>query len=244
MSEAIESPRAGAWTVPAGFALVPIEPTPQMLAAYWDEALEVCMLDHFANATRANGILAKAYAAMLAAAPAAPAPSTGWTGNADADLALILLDRLDDTGEGNADRIEQLEGLVRKLAAATAAAPAVAVRPDLLERLRYALGDSNGHLTESDLVHRGHELHRKAALWDDWEAAQNRVETEMPEGWAFVIQCSPGDWDAYLTDPDGERIPFDHGCESLASQMDSAVEEARAARSENPSPATVSGSRP
>lgn len=55
--------------------------------------------------------------AALAAAPAA-APATGWTGNADADLALILLDRLDDTGEGNAVRIDQLEGLVRKLAAA------------------------------------------------------------------------------------------------------------------------------
>lgn len=40
----------------------------------------------------------------------------GWTGNPDADLALILLDRLDDTGEGNADRIEQLDGIVRKLA--------------------------------------------------------------------------------------------------------------------------------
>lgn len=43
--------------------------------------------------------------------------AVGWTGNADADLALVLLDRLDDEGEGNAERIEQLEELVRKLAA-------------------------------------------------------------------------------------------------------------------------------
>lgn len=69
---------------------------------------------------------------QIAAAPAAPAASTGWTGNADADLALILLDRLDDTGDGNAARIEQLEGLVRSLAAAPAA-PAPAPAPMVLD---------------------------------------------------------------------------------------------------------------
>lgn len=53
-------------------------------------------------------------------APAEPVPALGWTGNADADLALILLDRLDDEGEGNAVRIEQLEDIVRNLAAAIA----------------------------------------------------------------------------------------------------------------------------
>jgi hypothetical protein len=55
---------------------------------------------------------------MLAAHPPAqePVPAVGWTGNADADLALILLDRLDVTVEDTA-RVDQLEGLVRKLAA-------------------------------------------------------------------------------------------------------------------------------
>lgn len=71
------------------------------------------------------------YACRCATAATAPAPieapdivvglkvpTNGWTGNSDADLALILLDRLDcDLGE-DAARIEQLEVLVRKLAAA------------------------------------------------------------------------------------------------------------------------------
>jgi hypothetical protein len=50
------------------------------------------------------------------AAQEQPAPAVGWTGNADADLALMLLDRLDVTGEDFA-RVDQLESLVRKLAA-------------------------------------------------------------------------------------------------------------------------------
>lgn len=99
---------------------------------------------------------------------------------------------------------------------------------DTLERLRYALGDGEGKLTASQLTRRAYELFQKAAKWDEWHEAQNRVETEMPEGWAFFIQCSPGDWDTYLTNPDGERVHFDRGCDSLASQMDSAIEEARA----------------
>ncbi len=44
-----------------------------------------------------------------------------------------------------------------------------------------------------------------------------------------MIQCSPGDWDAYLTDPDGERINYDRDCDTLAQQMNAAVDEARAA---------------
>lgn len=100
---------------------------------------------------------------------------------------------------------------------------------DALWRLRYALGDSDGKLTTSQLTRRAYELFQKAAKWDEWHEAQNRVETEMPEGWAFVIQCSPGDWDVYLTDPDGERVNYDRDCDTLAQQMNSAVDEARAA---------------
>lgn len=100
-----------------------------------------------------------------------------------------------------------------------------------LHRLRYALGDGEGEgkLNTAQLVRRAYELFQKAAKWDDWCEAQNRVETEMPNGWAFVIQCSPGDWDTYLTDPDGERIDYDRDCDTLAQQMNAAVDEARAA---------------
>ena len=75
----------------------------------------------------------------------------------------------------------------------------------LVVRLRFALGDGDGKLTDSQLARRAYELSQKARNWDDWHEAQNRIEAEMPEGWAFVVQCSPGDWDVYLTDPDGER---------------------------------------
>ncbi len=101
----------------------------------------------------------------------------------------------------------------------------------MLERLRFALGDADCKLTASQLTRRAHELHQKASRWDEWCEAQNRVETELPEGWAFVIQCSPGDWDVYLTDPDGERIDFSRDCDTLAQQMNSAIDEARAAAS-------------
>ena len=98
------------------------------------------------------------------------------------------------------------------------------------ERLRYALGDAERKLNVSQLTRRAYELFEKAAKWDDWHEAQNRVETEMPEGWAFVIQCSPGDWDTYLTNPDGERVSHRDDCDTLAQQMHSAVDVARAAR--------------
>ena len=105
------------------------------------------------------------------------------------------------------------------------------VRPDTetLTRLRFALGDPDGKLNAAQLTRRAYELFQKAAKWDEWHEAQNRVETEMPQGWAFVIQCSPGDWDTYLTDPDGERIKYDRDCDTLAQQMNAAVDEARAA---------------
>lgn len=101
-----------------------------------------------------------------------------------------------------------------------------------LRRLRYALGDHDSKLTASQLTRSAHELCQKAAKWDEWHEAQTRVEAEMPDGWAFVIQCSPGDWDTYLTDPDGERISYDRDCDTLAQQMISAIDEARAARSD------------
>jgi hypothetical protein len=105
------------------------------------------------------------------------------------------------------------------------------VRPDAetLTRLRFALGDPDGKLNAAQLTRRAYELFQKAAKWDEWHEAQNRVETEMPTGWAFVIQCSPGDWDVYLTDPDGERVNYDRDCDTLAQQMNAAVDEARAA---------------
>lgn len=105
---------------------------------------------------------------------------------------------------------------------------------DLLTRLRFALGDGDNKLTGSQLVRRGYELQQKAAKWDEWCEAQNRVETEMPEGWAYVIQCSPDDWDTYLTDPDGERVAYDRDCDSLAQHMNAAVDHARAAKSQSP----------
>lgn len=99
----------------------------------------------------------------------------------------------------------------------------------LLDRLRFALGDPDRALTDSQLTRRTHELRQKASKWDDWHEAQNRIETDMPEGWAFVLQCSPGDWDLYLTNPDGEHVEFDRDCDNTAQLMNSAVDHARAA---------------
>ncbi|WP_257765336.1 hypothetical protein [Burkholderia glumae] len=53
-----------------------------------------------------------------------------WTGNPDADTAILLLDRL-DVQPGDDTRVEQIEGIVRKLA--SAAAPATAARIAALE---------------------------------------------------------------------------------------------------------------
>lgn len=99
----------------------------------------------------------------------------------------------------------------------------------LVDRLRFALGDGERKLTDSQLARRAHELAQKAIKWDDWSDAQTRLDADMPEGWAFVIQCSPGDWDLYLTDADGERVQFDHDCETAAQAMNNAVDHARKA---------------
>lgn len=45
-----------------------------------------------------------------------PCNVAGWTGNADADAALIMLDRLDVAGEDDA-RVDEIAAIVRRLAA-------------------------------------------------------------------------------------------------------------------------------
>ena len=98
---------------------------------------------------------------------------------------------------------------------------------DLLTRLRFALGDPDGKLTASQLTRRAHEVRQKADRWDDWHEAQNEIETAMPQGWRFVLDCSPGDWSLDLLDPDGNRVDFDNDCDSTAQMMRSAIACAR-----------------
>jgi hypothetical protein len=112
---------------------------------------------------------------------------------------------------------------------ATANQPATRDLPALLERLRFALGDPDGTLTDSQLVRRGHELRQKAAKWETWTEALDEIETQMPEGWRFVLDCSPGDWSLSLLDPDGNDVEFDRDCDNTAQMINSAIETARAA---------------
>ena len=98
---------------------------------------------------------------------------------------------------------------------------------DLLTRLRFALGDPDGKLTDSQLTRRAHEVRQKADRWDDWHEAQNEIETAMPQGWRFVLDCSPGDWSLDLVDPDGNHVQFDHDCDTTAQMMRSAIACAR-----------------
>jgi len=99
--------------------------------------------------------------------------------------------------------------------------------PDLLNRLRFALGDPDCKLTESQLVRRGHEVRQKADKWDAWAEAQTEIETQMPQGWRFVLDCSPGDWDLYLADPDGNHVEFCRDCDNTAQMILSAIETAK-----------------
>lgn len=55
---------------------------------------------------------AKDYARVALAQQAAPA----WTGNTDADAALIMLDRLDVRGDGDDARVDEIAATIRKLA--------------------------------------------------------------------------------------------------------------------------------
>jgi len=97
----------------------------------------------------------------------------------------------------------------------------------LVTRLRYALDDPDCKLTQSQLTHRVHELRQKAARWDDWCNAQARIEQEMPQGWRFVFDCSPGDWGLSLFDPDGNDVEFDRDHDSVAQAISSAISCAR-----------------
>lgn len=98
----------------------------------------------------------------------------------------------------------------------------------LVDRLRFALGDTNCKLTHSQLVRRAYALSGKAREWDEWKDAQEQIETEMPEGWRLVMDCSPGDWSLDLIDPDGAYVDFDHDWDSTAKMIGSAIERAKA----------------
>lgn len=99
---------------------------------------------------------------------------------------------------------------------------------ELLMRLRYALGVAEGTpMTPAQLVYMASQMRQKAAKWDEWVNAQAAIEAEMPEGWAFEIRCSPGDWDTALYDPDHERVRFDRDDETTAQMMLSAIEHAK-----------------
>lgn len=62
--------------------------------------------------------------ALLAAAPKSPGsqPITapGWTGNSDANAALVMLDRIDTLAPEDDDRIEEVKRIIRSLAEPTA----------------------------------------------------------------------------------------------------------------------------
>jgi len=103
---------------------------------------------------------------------------------------------------------------------------------DLITRLRFALGDPDGKMNDAQLTRRAHEVHQKADKWDDWHEAQNEIETKMPEGWRFVLDCSPGDWSLDLVDPDGNHVEFDHDCDSTAQMIRSAIDAAIASTQE------------
>ena len=97
-------------TVPAGYVLVPVEPTPEMLTASY-------VFAHIDNT-------ADSWKAMLASVPKAPAsqltPAPGWTGNGDANAALVMLDRIDALDPADDDRIEEVKRIIRSLAEPTA----------------------------------------------------------------------------------------------------------------------------
>lgn len=95
-------------------------------------------------------------------------------------------------------------------------------------RIRFALGDPDGSMTLAQLTRHADLLRQKAASWDVWSQAQGRVEKEMPKGWAVSIQCSPGDWDLWLSDPEGERVDFSHDdSETMAEVINEAINAAR-----------------
>lgn len=96
-------------TVPAGYVLVPVEPTITIL----DEIDAI--FDFGAEDSK------DAWHRLLAAAPAMPdsqlTPEQGWTDNSDANAALVMLDRIDTLDPADDDRIEEVKLIIRSLAA-------------------------------------------------------------------------------------------------------------------------------
>ncbi|BBE76233.1 hypothetical protein [Phytobacter sp. MRY16-398] len=95
-------------TVPSGYVLVPVETTTNQWAAgmqAFDSGMDK---------------VTRVYKAMLAAAPKAPGSqltlAPGWTGNSDANAALVMLDRIDTLDPADDDRIEEVKQIVRFLA--------------------------------------------------------------------------------------------------------------------------------
>lgn len=49
-------------------------------------------------------------------------------------------------------------------------------------------------------------LREDASKWAEWVEAQRSIEEDLPDGYAVMLQCSPGDWSLSFRDPDGEEI--------------------------------------
>lgn len=109
-------------TVPAGYVLVPVEllsdlrdfanPEIEKYCEMWD-----CRMDEEFPAMRK--IISDADA-LLSAAPQSPGSqlttAPGWTGNGNANAALVILDRIDTLDPADDDRIEEVKQIVRSLA--------------------------------------------------------------------------------------------------------------------------------
>ena len=101
-------------TVPDGWKLVPFEPTEAMLDAA------------YSHPASTEDRMRKQYVSMLAAAPQPQKAQqnipenipAGWTGNCDADAALVMLDRIDTVDCDDDERIESVKKIIRRLAAA------------------------------------------------------------------------------------------------------------------------------
>lgn len=70
---------------------------------------------------------------------------------------------------------------------------------------------------------------RDAVKWRAWIAAQQRIESELPEGYAIELYCSPGDWSISLYDPAGkdlEIVDFDSAEDFVSRAIERAKEHA------------------
>ena len=110
---------------PAGYVLVPVEPTPEMcdVGHIGIDVLTGVTSDSEYYSTWGDSA-AKLYRAMLSAAPKVTGnqltPALGWTDNSDANAALVMLDRIDTLDLADDDRIEEVKQIIRSLAAPTA----------------------------------------------------------------------------------------------------------------------------